>query len=291
MPYARRRNARRGTRSNMRRGRRRGPPRTRYTRKKIARGVPAAVMASETKMRKDIIDLSGTNVNTAVGSFYCIPYCQHFSQLDGTSTSALNPDLVDTSVPANPMIPQNLGNFIPVGDLRSQRNGRRVTILNAYLEFVMHFRARAQTTGDPPTTTYTYPMNPEVRVVQGWVKGGIDSLHEITSDFSSLYNEINFSRYKVIKDFIVSRRAVSAIGGSTVPAEGAASYAPIKLKFKWSPNQRVTFDASPVAGAVTTEVRYTGWVPFVYFISTPAVTTDLLFDFDNVKRLLVFKDL
>ena len=261
---------------------------TTYTRKKIARGVPRAVMMSETKMKKDIVDLSSSNTN--VGSFYIIPYCQSFSTLEGSDNSALNPTIVDTTVPANPIIAQNLGNFITNGDFRSQRNGRRITMLNAYLEMVFHYKSRAQTTGDPPTTSYKYPMNPEIRVIQGWVKGGIDSVPDMDTDISSLYSEINFSRYKIIKDFIISRRALSALDSTQVP-EAAASYAPIKLKFKWSPNRRITFDNGIVAGAVTTEVKYNGWVPFLFVKAPTEMAQDLSFHFDNLKRVLIFKDL
>lgn len=261
---------------------------TSFTRRKINRGVPRAVMMSETKIKKDILNLDSPANDEHIGSFYCIPYCQNWSSLDTGGNSILNPDLNDSVGTGG--IPQNLGNFITNGDFRDQRNGRRITMLNAHLDMIFHFRSKGVTVpGDPPTTTYKYPMNPELRVIQGWIKGGIDSMPDLDSDIPNLYAEINYSRYKVMKDFIISRRAISALGAAD-PAS-AASYAPIKLKFDWKPNRRITFDNGILAGAVSTEVKYNGWVPFIYIRVNTEVATDLVFKFDKMKRTLVFKDL
>ena len=164
-------------------------------------------MAAETKIQKTITILDGTaeHPTELLGNNWITPYYNYSPE---TSIDALfNPVIYNPAVGQTNEILSNTGSFIFNGDNRDQRNGRRITMLTSVLSLVFHIRANP--TGEPPT--YSYNMNPEFRIVQGWVKGGIDSLKRLEVDIQSLYSEIPFARYMIKYDKVISRRAISAI--------------------------------------------------------------------------------
>jgi hypothetical protein len=154
------------------------------------------------------------------------------------------------------------------------------------MSFVFHLRSRAPV---PPETQYLYNLNPEFRVVQGWVKGGIDALDLIEADIAGLYTEIPYARYKILYDKILSRQALNS--GIPQP-DAAASYKKFSLNFKWVKNGRIMFDKSISGTGVPStnadDCRYSGWVPFVYFFNPHS---NLNITFDNIKRLNIYKDI
>ena len=162
-------------------------------------------------------------------------------------------------------------------------------MLNSYIDFVFHLRAR--NLGTPTDPVYSYNANPEFRVIQGWCKHGLNGLNKIGSYLVSMYSEIPYSEFKVKKDFIITRRGLSALD-QTVNPSLAITYAPVKLRMKWNPNKRITFNtASSVAvagGAPATACNYTGWTPFMY-VFNPHNNLDIVVD--HLKRVNLFKDL
>lgn len=268
----------------------RGKRKTKFTRKKKRQGVSAVVMAAETKIQKTIIAMNAPYNTVWAGSFMTTPW-QDMKPTDALDV-ILDPEIVKpvTVVPGpqpdDGNIYNRIGSFIVNGDERDQRNGRRITMLNSSMNFVFHLRA-APPTGDPPV--YEYNLNPEFRVVQGWVKGGIDALSLVQDDINGLYTEIPYSRYKVLYDKIISRRALSS--GIAQP-DGTVSYKKFALNFKWISNRRITFDKSVggtgVPATIADDCKYTGWVPFLYFYNPHQ---NLQIYFDNIKRLNLYKDL
>lgn len=259
---------------------------TNFTKKKIKNGVSAAVMAAETKIQKTITLLDGTaeHPTELIGNNWYTPY-YHYSA-ETSIDQIFNPVIYNPAVGQTSEILSNIGSFIFNGDNRDQRNGRRITMLTSILNLVFHIRGIPS--GDP--AVYSYNMNPEFRIVQGWVKGGIDSLKRLESDIQSLYSEIPFSRYMIKHDKVVSRRAITAIPSD---ASGEVSYLPFKYNFTWKPNRRITFDKSvnevgSSGNYSEPNPRYDGWVPFVYILN-PHENLKLIFD--NIKRVNIFKDL
>lgn len=265
-------------------------PATKFIRKKKRQGVSKMVLAGETKIQKTIIDMQTPYDTTFSGNFWTTPW-QNMRQTD-TLDVILNPEVIKppTIVPGpqpdDGNVYNRIGSFVLNGDERDQRNGRRITMLNSSLSMVFHLRSNPPT---PPADQYLYNVNPEFRVVQGWVKGGIDALDLVESDIAGLYTEIPYARYKILYDKILSRRALS----TGIPeADAVASYKKFNLNFKWVKNGRITFDKS-VSGAgipptVADNCKYSGWVPFLYFLNPHA---NLNIVFDNIKRLNIYKDI
>lgn len=259
---------------------------TAFTRKKINNGVPKEVMAAETKIQKTITLLDGTSEHPTemIGNMWYTPY--HNYNESASIDTIMNPLIYNPAVGSENEILSAIGGFVYNGDERDQRNGRRITMLTSVLNLVFHIRA--QPTGEPPV--YSYNMNPEFRIIQGWVKGGIDSLKRLESDIQSLYSEIPFSRYMIKYDKVISRRALTAISANP---EGEVSYLPFKFNFTWKPNRRITFDKAVVEVGSSGNYsepnpRYDGWVPFVYILNPHS---NLKLVFDNIKRVNIFKDL
>lgn len=259
---------------------------TNFTKRKIKNGVPQEVMAAETKLQKDILDIQNNpGNNLLVGNGWTSPYLNWTPDVD-IGAFVFNRPIYNQADPATEKPMYNaFGSFITNGDSRDERNGRRITMLTSVVDMVFHIRAIPS--GDPPV--YSYNINPEFRIVQGWVKGGLDSLKYLETDISGLYSEIPYSRYMIKYDKVISRRALDS--GLTDPS-GESSYAPFKYTFKWKPNRRITFSKSvPTqvpSGGGTSECRYDGWVPFL-FILNPHESLELVFD--NFKRLNLYKDL
>lgn len=255
----------------------------RKTYKKKSR-VPRAVYASETKIQKNIMDLTS---NSAIGGakLWTTPY--QYNWVD--HTGVFNPEVV-TAAAGNP-INQNIGSFIINGDRRDQRNGRRITMMSAKVEMVFNLNPIPNAV----TGVYNYVSNPELRVIQGWCKGGIDSLKYLEDDINSMYGEIPYSRYKVMKDFILTRTGYSAMAGFDGPNSTYATpslilnYKTIKLNFRWNPKRRLTFDNWASLPSGTTDTKYTGWIPFIYIFNPNSEQLNL--EFRHFKRVNIFKDL
>ena len=269
---------------------RRKKPATKFIRKKKRQGVSKMVLAGETKIQKNILEMSEPYDTPWAGNFWTTPW-QNIRNTD-TLDLVLSPAVVKpvTIVPGpqpdDGNIYNRIGSFIVNGDERDQRNGRRITMLNSSMSFVFHLRSRAPV---PPETQYLYNLNPEFRVVQGWVKGGIDALDLIEADIAGLYTEIPYARYKILYDKILSRQALNS--GIPQP-DAAASYKKFSLNFKWVKNGRIMFDKSISGTGVPStnadDCRYSGWVPFVYFFNPHS---NLNITFDNIKRLNIYKDI
>jgi hypothetical protein len=257
---------------------------TAFSKRKIKKGVPPEVMAAETKIQKTILDFitnPGTNVLT--GNGWTTPYMGVITPASSIDTGVFNRDIYNTTSPTIPKPMWNhFGSFVLNGDERDQRNGRRITMLTSVIEMIFHFRAVGS--GSPPV--YKYTVNPEIRIVQGWVKGGLDSLEHLEHDITGLYSEIPFARYMIKYDKVVSRRAIA----TGLPPEAVASYASFKYVFKWKPNRRLTFSESVPLGntAAASNCRYDGWTPFLYILN-PHTNLELVFD--NYKLLNLYKDL
>lgn len=259
-------------------------PKSRRTRsKKSVKNL--ALYASETKLQKDTVDLVNMDATTALTGpkFFTTPYQATWDVMN----TIFNP-VVNSTTGSNAMNPV-LGNFIQNGSSRSQRNGRRVTMMSSHIDLVFHMDPIPDGSGQ-----YLYVSNPELRVVQGWVKGGLDSLQYLEGDIGSLYKEIPYSRYKIIKDFIISRTGQSAMVGHTGSAYASPSmiltYKTIKLKFSWRPKGRITFDAyNDTIDETILNTKYSGWVPFLYIFNPNS--DQIRLSFDHCKRVNVFKDL
>ena len=167
---------------------------------KKTRGLPTAVAQSETKLQKQITDLSVSPYDTPYSvSFWTTPYQRSFTN----PALFLNPQTEVGGVNNSCAPPIALGSFIQNGNERDQRNGRRITMMSSTLDIVCHLRTK--NTGTVEAPVYSYNINPEFRIVSGWIKGGLGAMGEITTDISSLYSEIPFSKYKIVKDYILSR--------------------------------------------------------------------------------------
>lgn len=241
----------------------------------------AILDSSETKLQKDIVDLTVPGTPQSItGSFWMTPYNSVWTSMIKDGTNLLNP-----TVESSGLTVLNIGNFITNGAGRDQRVGRRISMMNANIRLVLHIRA-LEVDG-----SYTYNMNPEFRVIQGWVKGGIDSLEALATDITTLYSEVNYSRYKVIKDYIITRTGRSAMtgygSGAYNDANAVLTYGTIKLNFNWRPNgHHITFDDTNAG--VGNGTKYDGWVPFAYVLN-PHSNLQLSVDF--CKRVNAFKDI
>lgn len=251
--------------------------------RRARRRIPRALSLSETKLQKDIVDLD-TYTAGVTGDFWTTPYQRSWVN----PATFLNPDVVNISIPASCHPVVNLGSFIQNGNERNERNGRRITMMSSTIEMVMHIRAYSGAT--PPV--YSYNLNPEFRIIQGWCKGGLLALDNLVNDITGMYSEIPYSKYKVLKDYILCRTGRAAMVGSDDTAyinpNAVLSYKPIKLKFRWTPNRKITFSNSSTNAVPNDGVTYAGWVPFCYVLNPH---TNLSLTFDNLKRVNAFKDL
>lgn len=263
---------------------------TSYTKGKRKAGLSAAVMAAETKIQKTIIDLTHSSYNQVMtGSGWYTPY-NSFNSTQPPELAAIegllfNPNLYSTPSDSDTNMLNNIGTFIANGDERDQRNGRRITMLTSITNMVFYLRAK--NTADPgETPVYAYSANPSIRVVQGWVKGGIDALKDIESDIVSIYSEIPFARYLVKYDKVISRRGLES--GATDPI--SVTYMPFKFNFIFRPNRRITFDGtgSNSSNSNAENIKYDGWIPFIYILQPD---TNLELVFENIKRVNIYKDL
>jgi hypothetical protein len=252
-----------------------------------------SLLASETKLQKDTLDfaqLAPGTTNVIAGNFWCTPYSSSdcWSSISASTSGgipadnqkhALNPP-TNSSTDNRIILPQ-VGSFITNGNTRSTRVGRRITMMNSSVQMIFHIRVKPDDSTTPPS--YVYSANPEFRVIKGWVKDGVKGLQDLTHDITSLYGELPYAKYKIQYDKVFSRRLLAS---GLAPSDALGTYAPFKLKFRWSPKKAITFDDSTNSGQ--TNVQYAGWTPFVYFFNPH---TNLWVSWDFLKRVNAFKDM
>ena len=267
---------------------RRAPRRNRAVRravKKVYRKkfVKRVKSVTETKLIKNIQDNS-----------------QHFIILNGKQNVIcpyfrLDPSVTDgdhlTHWINNATSPAQLRNFIEVGPEYNKRIGRKVTIMNSTWDMICFLN-------NPSTdASKEYPLFVNLRIIQGWVKGGYSHLKDLMIDGDTtggygIYDELPYSKYKIIKDYTITRYPIAPISAPPSGQDVVAVYKPIKLKFKWN-GQPIHFQDSVVDEP---DRGWAGWCPFAIIMNPNAdngaqgITNALNLRVDFCKRVIAYKD-
>ena len=146
---------------------------------------------------------------------------------------------------ANSGISPSLGNFIEQGTGFNQRPSLddEYTFNETHAQLILS-PISLEISFDPGT--YTYVNNAEFRIVQGWVRRGLTDLLLVRNN-STFYTEFSYSDFRILKDFVISRRLL----GSGLPTTVCSVHKNINLKFNWTPNKNLHFSE--------TESQYNGW--------------------------------
>ena len=151
--------------------------------------------------------------------------------------------------------------------------------MNARSKLILEIKHVSGATVDPTPLQF--------RIVQGWVKEGIDNYMALTTEVNSLYSEVNWNKYRVLKDYIVNRRPLVA-NNPTLSTGLTNSYKPITINSVWSPNRVLKWDKDTTpAGQVP--CQYMGYAPFLLIFNSEAANYHLETKF--YKRTISFKDL
>lgn len=173
--------------------------------------------------------------------------------------------------------------FIQNGTGFQQRIGRSIHLLGCREKQIFELKPVGGATG-----TDAFPSLIEIRHIQGWVKGGLNNFMELTTEVNDIYDEINWTKYKVLKDRIYTRRALSyntQLG--TTPAT-ASSYDAIKINNVWRPNKVLKWDKDTVTAAGSRPCEYSGWVPFQLILNPYHAKIKLVLIHN--KRTLSYRD-
>lgn len=242
----------------------RRPKKTKY--KKTTRSLPRAKQVSETKLVKQIL-LAANNPTFTTAMIFNTPYFSDVPALEGSFNFAITNN-------GATLTDHYLKDFIRNGTGMNERIGRQCTILNARSKLILEIK---HISGDDPS-----PL--QFRVIQGWIKQGIDQFMDLTTEVTTMYSEMNWNKYKVLKDYIVNRRPLS-----TGPvAAASASYKPIIINSVWSPNRVLKWDKD-TTGSTAVPAQYQGYAPFLMIFNLQYATFHLETQF--YKRTIAFKDL
>lgn len=253
--------------------------------------------AAETKLIKHIDDNSGAGNTVKILDSTCNVFCPYY-RISPKSATMNNNEFITHFVNHTGTPPDELRNFIEVGANYNQRIGRKVRLMGTTLQIHGFFDNNFVGAGRE------YPMYASMRVVQGWVKGGYEHLtdlmvggdragavHGPQADYS-MYSEIPFSKYKIIKDYIITRYPRSPFAAPGSAQDIKAAYKPVSIKAHWS-GQDITFqDSLPNSN----ERGWSGWCPFLMLLNPNADNGDetakdkLNFSIDFCKLTIPFKD-
>lgn len=262
---------------------------------------------SETKYQKDITDWTSnqnnitipglpvvaTNLNYAAEMSYMTPYC---SAITGYTTSDIwNVQPVEESTPpGEDAFKLRFGSFITQGGTSENRIGDRITMLKSILDLHFHFKPIPNPT--LPGSVYTWEAYPDIRIIHGWCKQGLDGYQRLQNDFlqTGKFSEIDYTKYKVLSDRVITRQMVSTgeyiyAGPETRTTSGASqvgSYKPFKFRFVWG-GRKMKFTNGNLNQVQNLD--YTGWTPFLIIINNNAHSVQL--ELDYCKRVNLFKDI
>jgi len=249
-------------------------------RKKFVRRVKSA---TETKIIKDIQDNSThfTILNSKANVI-----CPYF-RLDSSVTDG---DHLTHWI-NNATSPAQLRNFIEVGPNYNQRIGRKVTISKSSWEMICFLN-------NPDTSANKeFPLFVNLRIIQGWVKGGYSHLKDLMIDGDTvagytMYSELPYTKYRIMKDYTITRYPMAPISAPASGQDVVAAYKPIKLKFNWR-GQPINFQDSVVDEP---DRGWAGWCPFAIVFNPQAdngvqgLTSALNLRVDYCKRVISYKD-
>lgn len=235
--------------------------------KRGSKKLPKAKKVSETKLVKQIL-LEANLPTFSTALTYNTPYFSDVPALEGSFNFTIT-----NNGTAN--VDHYTKDFIRNGTGMNERIGRQVTMLNARSKLILEVK---HVDGAAHDST---PL--QFRVVQGWIKSGIDDFMDLTTSVTTLYSEVNWNKYRVLKDYIISRRPLAPAGDGT-----ASSYKQIVINSVWSPNRLLKWDKdTTVSGTVPSQ--YIGYAPFLLIFNPQYATYHL--DTKFYKRTLSFKDL
>jgi hypothetical protein len=214
--------------------------------------------ATETKLVKYIDDNStSVRILNAKANVFC-PYYRMDASGDGQYITHWVNNATDPA-------PANLRNFIASGNGFNERVGRKVNIMGSKLELVA-FLNNPSTAADR-----SLPLFATLRIVQGWVKGGYEHLRDLMIDGDKVagygqYDELPWSKYRILKDYVITRYPIAPYSHDPSGADLAATYKPIHIKARWS-GQGITFQDSVVDEP---KRGWSGWCPFLMICNPQA---------------------
>lgn len=231
---------------------------------------------AETKIIKDIQALSASSPTLSGEVNWYTPY---FNTAHATWNDAFNPTLTDGGYHA---LDFAVKDFISSGINNDQRIGRTVHIDRVTSNLILSIEPTSETLHD-------YPQVATFRVVQGWVKNGVNELNDLHSAITHIYDEFDWTQYHIKKDYLIKRSA--KFSGLTLGAteHNVPTYGEITIKTSFRPDRKVSFSGPTVTASATPPCHYTGWAPFVYVFNQHHAYLDLKVQFQ--KRVIRFKDL
>lgn len=232
------------------------------------KSLPRAKKVSETKLIKKIT-LEANLPTFTTAQTYSTPYWF------GSNESSFNFTITNNGHTDSDL---HAKDFIKNGTGMNERIGRQITLLSAREKILLEVI---------PVVGQTLPTQLEVRVVQGWVKSGIDDFMDMKDAITTLYSEVNWVKYRVLKDYIVKRRALGTGIGDSTDSE-KTSYRDITINNVWSPNRVLKWDKDTAASSIT-PAQYEGYAPFLLIFNPSHATAHLKVKFH--KRTITFKDL
>lgn len=238
----------------------------RPTRKPRGRRLPKAKAVSETKLIKQICLLDNNPLFTTA-QIHHTPYWQ------GNLEDSFNFTLTNNG---NNSADRSAKDFINNGTGMNERIGRQVTIIQCKERLILDIL---------PVGDHVSSLPLQFRIIQGWVKEGIDNYMDLTTEVTTLYSEVNWNKYKVLKDYIINRRPLNAISGATSQVN---SYKSIEIKNTWSPNKVIKWGGDST-DAGQPPAQYLGYAPFLLIFNPKYATYKLNTIF--FKRTITFKDL
>lgn len=248
-----------------------------------------AKIQSETKLNKQIMEVSSLLTFTT-------PLISHLP-FTRTLRLSYNPVLTQNGTDAT-----NIANkdFIPNGTGYGQRIGRQVTLMSCRENYVLAVEHNGSVLNPP-----VYPRNVELRIVQGWVKEGINQFAELLTETPTMYSEFNWVKYKIIKDYIVSRKADYTglnVAGNPYIDDGTGAEPPeyrvnkkpvpayndIKIRCSWNPNRVLKWNEDSTANPAA-PAEYVGWAPFLMIYNPNDSVIQVRQKY--VKNTITYKDL
>lgn len=265
------------------------------TYKKKARGARVRCKAlSETKIMKSIIP-ADANITWTTPLIFHSPYTRSLRLGYNFSITRNGNSAEDV----------NIKQFIPNGFGYEERIGRQVTIMGATNHLILAVEHNGTTV--QPWGLPFYPRKANVRIVQGWCKEGVNGLMALKAGVPTLYSEFNWNSYKIMKDYIVTRKGtysglnqqgyplkpgnVDDTGGNDQAGVAVPTYDDIVIRSSWRPNKVLKFSGDSGAAGGTTGAggEYHGWAPFLMIFNAENAHIQLRMKFN--KRVIAFKDL
>ncbi len=230
---------------------------------------------SETKLIKDVNALSASSPLLEAEVNFSTPY---FNTAHSTFNDYFNPITTDGGHTATDYA---IKDFVSSGVDFNQRVGRAVHIKNINEHMVFRIGPSTSSTSTKPTLTF--------RIVQGWIRNGVDQIDQLRASITHIYDEMDWTKFKIKKDYIMTRKATYAASGVDTSVTPDQAWSDINLKFNWKPDKTVRFDKATQTGVLTPPAQYTGWTPFVLIMNQQhdLYSLKLLYH----KRSISYKDM